>query len=73
MRRYLDEGKPHSSRNLLFSSDGKVKHILVLRSLPYGLTDAAIAAARKIKFTPATLNSKPVSMILELQYSFAIF
>lgn len=57
----------------VFSSAGTVEHILILRSLPAGLTDQAIQSAKKIKFTPATRDGKPVSMIMELQYGFHLF
>lgn len=57
----------------VFSSNGTVEHILILRSLPAGLTEASIQAAKKIKFIPATRDGKPVSMIMELQYSFKFF
>jgi TonB family protein len=57
----------------VFSSAGTVEHILILRSLPAGLTESAIQSAKKIKFTPATRDGKPVSMIMELQYSFNVF
>lgn len=57
----------------VFSSAGTVEHILILRSLPAGLTEASIQAAKKIKFIPATRDGKPVSMIMELQYSFHVF
>jgi len=57
----------------VFSSDGKVKHILVLQSLPTGLTNAAIAAAKRIKFVPATLNGKPVSTFMQVEYNFNLY
>lgn len=57
----------------VFSSNGTVEHILTLRSLPAGLTEVAIQAAKKIRFTPATRDGKPVSMIMELQYNFHFF
>jgi hypothetical protein len=50
-----------------------VEHILILRSLPAGLTEQAIQSAKKIKFVPATRNGKPVSMIMELQYNFNLY
>jgi TonB family protein len=56
----------------VFSADGKVEHILVLRSLPGGLTEQSIQAARKIIFTPATKDGRPVSMIMDLQYNFML-
>src|SRR5262249_5414516 len=42
----------------VFSANGTVDHILVLRSLSGGLTEQAIQAARKIKFVPATKDGK---------------
>jgi TonB family protein len=57
----------------VFAADGAVKHILVMQSLPYGLTEAAIAAARQIKFEPATLDGKPVSMFMQLEYNFNLY
>ena len=41
--------------------DGRVKHIIVLKRLSYGLTEKAVAAARQIRFNPATLSGQPVS------------
>ncbi|HKP36795.1 MAG TPA: TonB family protein [Pyrinomonadaceae bacterium] len=57
----------------VFASDGKVKHILVLTSLPYGLTEAAVEASRRIKFIPATKDGKPVSMWMQLEYNFSLY
>jgi TonB family protein len=57
----------------VFTADGRVEHILVLRSLPYGLTNAAIESARHIKFVPAMKDGKPVSMFMQLEYNFNLF
>jgi TonB family protein len=57
----------------VFSSAGTVEHVLVLRSLPAGLTEQSVQVAKKIKFALATKDGKPVSMILELQYDFNLF
>lgn len=57
----------------VFAGDGSVKHILVVQSLPHGLTEASIEAARRIKFEPATLNGKPVSMFMQLEYNFSLY
>jgi TonB family protein len=54
----------------VLSSDGTVKHILVIRGLPYGLTQEAIQAARKIKFVPATKDGQPVSQFIQIEYGF---
>jgi len=57
----------------VFTADGKVKHIIVVRGLPDGLTEQAIAAARTIKFVPATREGKAVSMWMELEYRFNLY
>lgn len=58
---------------MILGSDGKVRNILVLRSLGYGLAGEAVKAARKIKFTPATLDGNPVSMYVRVEYNFNVF
>ena len=57
----------------VFAADGTVKHFLVVRGLPDGLTETCIRAARKIRFVPATLNGRSVSMWMELQYNFNVY
>jgi TonB family protein len=57
----------------VFAADGTVRHFLVVRGLPYGLTEAAISAARKIKFTPATVDGRSVSMFIQLEYNFNLY
>ena len=57
----------------VFSAKGTVDHILVLSYLPYGLTEASVAAARRIKFIPANKDGKPVSMFMQLEYNFNIY
>jgi TonB family protein len=57
----------------VFASDGTVKHILVLQALPNGLTQQSIVAAKQIKFVPATINGKPVSMWMQLEYNYNLF
>jgi TonB family protein len=56
----------------VFSARGTVDDILVLRSLPYGLTEETITAAKRIKFKPATNGGQPVSMFLQLEYHFNV-
>ncbi len=57
----------------LFAADGTVKHIVVVYGLPDGLTWRAVEAARKIRFTPATLNGRPVSLLMQLEYNFNLY
>lgn len=57
----------------VFSSAGEVKEIYVMRALGYGLTTRAINAARKIKFSPAIKDGRPVSMYIQLEYNFNLY
>jgi TonB family protein len=57
----------------IFSSDGEVKHIFVVKALGYGLSSQAAKAARQIKFDPATMDGKPVSMYMTLEYNFNLY
>ncbi|MFZ0063216.1 MAG: TonB family protein [Pyrinomonadaceae bacterium] len=54
----------------VFGADGKLRNILIIKALPHGLTESAIMAARSIRFTPATIDGKPVSMFIQLEYNF---
>lgn len=55
---------------VVFSATGEVTNIRVVAGLPHGLTEQAIASAKKIKFVPAMKNEKPVSMWMQLEYNF---
>ena len=57
----------------VLAADGKVKHILVVKGLPDGLSETCIRAARAIKFIPATIDGKPVSQFIQLEYSFNLY
>ena len=57
----------------VFSSSGQVTQIRTVSGLSYGLTERAMAAARQIKFVPATKDGRPVSMWMELQYNFNLY
>lgn len=56
----------------IFGADGKVHHPLATRPLPHGLTGQAFEAARRIRFQPATIDGRPVSQFLVLEYAFAL-
>lgn len=58
---------------LLFTSDGKVKHVLALNDLGFGLTEKAVQAARQIRFEPAIKNGVPVSTFAQVNYAFSIY
>ena len=58
---------------LVLGADGTVQHIYPTRRLPDGLTEAAISAARKIKFVPAMKDGRPVSQFVTIEYNFNIY
>jgi len=57
----------------VFSAGGQVTNISAVSRLPDGLTERAIAAAKQIRFVPATKDGRPVSMWMELQYNFNLY
>jgi protein TonB len=57
----------------VFSSSGEVVQIRALRTLPFGLTERAIAAARQIQFVPALKGGQPVSVSMQLEYNFNLY
>jgi TonB family protein len=58
---------------VVFGSNGTVSNIRTVSGLPFGLTERAIAAARQIKFVPATKDGHPVSMWMQLEYNFNLY
>ena len=57
----------------VFTSSGQVTNIRVVRRLPHGLTERAVAAARQIRFNPALKDEHPVSMFIQLEYNFNLY
>ncbi len=57
----------------IFTADGAVKHFLIVRALPFGLTEQSIKAAQRIKFVPAMIDGRPVSMYIQLEYNFNLY
>jgi TonB family protein len=58
---------------MVLGADGVVRHLLVVRGLPDGITEACLEAARKIKFTPAIKDGRPVSTAVMVEYGFNIY
>lgn len=58
---------------VVFASSGDVVQIRAVRTLPFGLTERAIAAARQIKFAPAMKGGHPVSVFMQLEYNFQLY
>ncbi len=73
--KYTEEARQNKIRgtvilNVVFTADGSISDIRVVRGLPYGLTVKAIEAAQKIRFQPAVQNGKPVSVRGNLEFIF---
>jgi len=58
---------------ITFLASGQIGGISVVSGLPYGLTESAIAAARKIVFEPQKVNGVPQTIARTFQYSFTIY
>ena len=58
---------------VVFANNGDVVQIRAVQTLPFGLTERAIAAARQIKFVPAVRRGHPVSVFMQLEYNFNLY
>jgi TonB family protein len=56
----------------VLGADGQVRNVIPVRRLPAGLTEACVAAARRIRFKPATIDGAPVSQFVLLEYNFNV-
>jgi|CXWL01.1.fsa_nt_gi TonB family protein len=56
-----------------FLASGQIGSISPVKGLPNGLTEQAIAAARRISFEPAKTNGVGQSVTKQIEYSFSIY
>lgn len=56
----------------VIDEQGRVTDVKILRGLPMGLDQEAVAAVRQWRFTPATLQGKPVKVYFSLTVNFRI-
>jgi protein TonB len=59
--------------NVVFTADGRITNIRVVRGLPDGLTEKAIEAAQRIRFNPAVKSGVPVSVRGNLEFTFNLY
>jgi TonB family protein len=76
--RYTEEARQNKVQgtvvlNVVFTADGRITSIRVVRGLPDGLTEKAIEAAQRIRFNPAVKNGAPVSVRGNLEFSFNLY
>ena len=75
---YTDEARRENttgvvSLRVLLNANGTVSQISPLTRLPNGLTEKAVEAARRIRFTPAQKDGRNVSQWVVLQYEFNLY
>ena len=58
---------------VLFSANGRIENLMLIKGLGYGLDQQAMTAARRITFAPMKRDGKPVSTVKLMEYSFAIY
>lgn len=56
--------------NVVFTADGRITGVRVVRGLPDGLNEEAVKAANELVFLPALKNGLPVSVRMSIEYSF---
>lgn len=57
----------------VLSKTGEVTNVNVVRPLPHGLTEKSIETAKRIRFTPAEKDGRPVSQYVVLEYNYNIY
>lgn len=56
-----------------FLASGQIGSVSVVKGLPNGLSEQAIAAAKRIAFEPAKVNGAAVPVTKQIEYSFSIY
>jgi hypothetical protein len=57
----------------VLASDGAARRVFVTQGLPHGMTEACVAAARRIKFESAMRDGRRVSQFVVIEYNFNIY
>ncbi len=57
---------------LVIGEEGTVESVRVLRRLPLGLTESAVAAVRRWRFEPSTLDGRPIKVRYRLTIHFQL-
>ncbi len=56
----------------IINKEGNITDVKILKGLPMGLAEAAVAAVEQWKYQPATLNGKPVAVYFNLTVNFQL-
>lgn len=75
---YTDAARQNNVRGVVrvrvaFLASGRIGGVSVVKGLPHGLTEKAIAAARRIRFKPPMRNGVPYSVNKVVQFNFNIY
>jgi TonB family protein len=78
MARYTDAARQAKVQGnvqlrITFLASGGVGSVTVLRELPNGLTEQAVAAAKRVSFLPKRVNGVPVTVAVTFEYGFHIY
>lgn len=76
--RYTDAARQNNIQGTVrlrvtFNANGTVGGVSPVNSLPNGLTEQAIAAAKQIRFQPAMRNGQAISVTKQIEYNFTIY
>lgn len=58
---------------LIVGPDGSTHNIRVARALGHGLDEKAVAAVRRWKFAPSTIDGKPVPVTINVEVNFRLY
>ena len=75
---YTEEAREHRISGTViitavFRASGEVTDISVVKSLPYGLTEACVKVTQQIKFEPAIKDDRKVSQRFQAEYTFTMY
>lgn len=75
---YTDAARQNNTQGVVrlrvtFLASGEIGEVTPVSSLPDGLTEQSIAAAREIEFEPATRDGVPFSVAKIVEYTFTLY
>ena len=75
---YTDEARTNNVQGVVrlrvtFLASGQIGSVSPISTLPHGLTDQAIAAARNIRFEPMKVNGVAQTVTKQVEYTFSIY
>jgi TonB family protein len=63
----------HVLLRVTFLKSGEIGSVSVIQGLPFGLTQAAINAAKRLTFEPAMIDGSPITVTKSVDYSFTLY